>query len=73
MVIIIYLLTHTSPLVGEEEDSGRSSWSEETLSEASGSSSVCEKYPDVQWPTSFSTQIKVRHCCSLLSVTSCDM
>lgn len=46
-------------IVGEEEDSGRSSWSEETLSEASGSSSVCEEYPDMLWPTSFSTQVKV--------------
>lgn len=46
-------------VVGEEEDSGRSSWSEETVSEASGSSSTCEEYSDMQWPTSFFTQFKV--------------
>ncbi|KAK4290390.1 hypothetical protein Pmani_036699, partial [Petrolisthes manimaculis] len=46
-------------VVGEEEDSGRSSWSEETVSEASGSSSTCEEYSDLQWPTSFFTQFKV--------------
>ncbi|XP_045112912.1 ABC transporter G family member 21-like isoform X1 [Portunus trituberculatus] len=44
---------------GAEEDSGRSSWSEETVSEASGCSSMCEDYPNMQWPTSFFTQFKV--------------
>lgn len=43
---------------GEEEDSGRSSWSEETVSEASGTTS-CDEYSDMQWPTSFFTQFKV--------------
>lgn len=44
---------------GEEEDSGRSSWSEETESEASAPSSLSEEYVDRQWPTSFLTQFKV--------------
>ncbi|XP_045612633.1 uncharacterized protein E23 [Procambarus clarkii] len=46
-------------VVGEEEDSGRSSWSEETGSETSRSTSRCEEYSDMQWPTSFFTQFKV--------------
>ncbi|XP_068211541.1 uncharacterized protein E23 isoform X2 [Palaemon carinicauda] len=46
-------------IVGEEEDSGRSSWSEETESETSASSSSYETYSDPQWPTSFFTQFKV--------------
>ncbi|XP_064092394.1 uncharacterized protein LOC135205559 [Macrobrachium nipponense] len=46
-------------IVGEEEDSGRSSWSEETESETSASSSSYESFNDPQWPTSFFTQFKV--------------
>ncbi|XP_037798403.1 ABC transporter G family member 21-like [Penaeus monodon] len=45
--------------MGEEEDSGRSSWSEETESEASAPSSLSEEYVDRQWPTSFLTQFKI--------------
>lgn len=44
---------------GEEEDSGRSSWSEETESETSGSSWTDEEKRDPRWPTSFFTQFKV--------------
>ncbi|KAK7070934.1 hypothetical protein SK128_000156 [Halocaridina rubra] len=46
-------------VIGEEEDSGRSSWSEETGSQTSASSSAYDEDSDAQWPTSFLTQFKV--------------